>query len=113
MNRRQLLKRSAGVVSVPLLSGCIGGSSPEEAIFEVDTFGEWSGSVGTAGSTRSISGRGRESYTISNPGIVSGNAQKRERGSSTLTVRIIAEGEVVAQSSTSSEFGIAQVSHSF
>lgn len=114
MKRRKLLKRGiASVGAVTIISGCSGITSPDEATFTVEYGGSWAGALGGTGSMRSISGRGTESFTIDDPTIVSGNAQKRDRGVGTLRVTISADGEVVAESSTSSQFGVAQVSHSF
>lgn len=112
MNRREFIRYgSVATAGTTLLSGCSG--SPGEATFEVDYFGEWSGALSTGGNSRSISSRSGSRYSIDNPSVVSGNAQKRDRGTSTLTVQIRANGEVVAQSSTSSNYGLAQVSHTF
>lgn len=114
MNRRSFLKRSSLVsVGAVGVAGCTGVGSPSEATFVVDYFGSWHGSVGTAGGSRSISGRGSQRYTIDEPDIVSGNAQKRDDSTSRLTVAIRADGDVVARSSTASAYGVAQVSHSF
>lgn len=94
-----------------------GPSGPEYAV-EVESSGEWSGALSITGggdsTTRSISGTGSEQISIdSDPTIVSVNAQKRDRGTDSITVKIIHEGEVVAESSTSTEFGVAQTSHTF
>ena len=118
MQRRDFLKQGTvvgtAIGGLATLSGCIGGSSaPEEATFRVNYLGDWSGSVGTGGSSKSISGFGRESYTITNPSIVSGNAQKRDNGSGRLTVSVLVNGDIKARTSTSAEYGLAQVSHTF
>lgn len=114
MNRRGLLRRGlASVSAVTIVSGCSGITSPSEATFTIEYAGSWTGTVGGTGSMRTVSGRGTESFTIEDPSIVSGNAQKRDGGAGTLTVSISAGGEVVAESSTSSRYGVAQVSHSF
>lgn len=114
MERRELLKNSAGAVAgTSLLTGCLGDSSPDEATFTVEYFGRWAGSVSTGESSQSISGDGRNSYTITDPTIVSGNAQKRDNRESTLTVSISVNREVVAQTSTRAQYGLAQVSHTF
>jgi len=94
------------------LSGCSG--SPDSITFEIDYGGSWSGSVGTGGNVRSISGVGPESIDMpSDANVVSGNAQKRDDDLDTLTVRIVADGDVVEEASTSSQYGVAQISHSF
>jgi hypothetical protein len=45
--------------------------------------------------------------------IVSVNAQKQDDSASTLTVEIRHHGEVVAEASTSAEYGVAQTSTRF
>lgn len=62
---------------------------------------------------RSISGTGSDSYVITDPSTVSGNAQKQDLGPEPLTVSILADGDVLAESVTSSPSGVARVSHSF
>lgn len=72
--------------------------------------GEWSGSIGGDGSVRSVDGSGEQTFDIeSDPFIVSANAQKQDDSSDTLTVQILENGEVIAERSTSTEYGIAQV----
>lgn len=75
--------------------------------------GEWSGSVGSGGSVRSIDGSGTKTITIEgSPSVISANAQKRDKGSGTLTIQILKNGEVVKESSTSAQYGMAQISYS-
>lgn len=72
--------------------------------------GEWSGSVGGDSSVRSVDGSGARTFDIEgDPFIVSANAQKQDDSSDTLTVQILEDGEVVAERSTSAEYGVAQV----
>lgn len=72
--------------------------------------GEWSGSIGSGGSTRSVDGSGTETFDIDGePFIVSANAQKQDDGSGELTVEILQDGEVIARKTTSAEYGLAQV----
>jgi hypothetical protein len=80
--------------------------------------GEWNGalSVTSSGgsSSRSISGSDSEAIEIDgDPDVVSVNAQKQDDTSRELTVQILQYGVVVAESSTTAEFGVAQVSESF
>ncbi|WP_143823805.1 DUF6517 family protein [Halosegnis longus] len=72
--------------------------------------GEWSGSIGGDGSVRSVDGSGEQTFDIEGDSfIVSANAQKQDDSSDTLTVQILENGEVIAERSTSAEYGIAQV----
>jgi hypothetical protein len=73
--------------------------------------GEWSGAVSGEGSIRSVQGEGTKTFQIKGePFVVSANAQKRDGGSGTLTVQILKNGEVIKESSTDAEYGIASVS---
>lgn len=76
--------------------------------------GEWSGTIGTLGNSRSVDGSGTETFDIkeSNPDTVSTNAQKQDDSSGTLTVQILKNGDVVKESTTSAEYGIAQTTYS-
>jgi hypothetical protein len=99
------------------------GSTPEpdrESSYSIriDYRGSWQGAVSLTGAgsstTESISGSGPTTIRITGePDIVSANAQKQDGGGGTLTIQIRHEGEVVAQASTSAEYGVAQVSESF
>lgn len=83
-------------------------ASPYQARISYD--GEWSGTVGGDGSTRSVDGDGTETFDVSgDPFIVSANAQKRDGGSGKLTVEILQGGDVIARQSTTAEHGLAQV----
>ena len=114
MKRRKLLKRCGWAVSTTVaISGCSGLSPPNEVIFSVEYFEDWSGAFGEPGSMRSISGTGSDSYVIKRLSTVAGYAQKRELGGGPLTVSISVGDEVVAESVTSSASDVARVSHSF
>lgn len=81
--------------------------------FKVSYSGEWQGSLSAGGSAQSIDGTGTETISINgSPSVISGNAQKQDDSSETLTVQILKNGEVVKESSTSAEYGLAQVSYS-
>lgn len=88
---------------------------------EVEYDGNWQGAVGSGGNTRSVS---RSSISYGAPqgystsyitidgdaNIVSANAQKQDDSNEELTIRIVHNGEVVEEQSTSSAYGVAQVS---
>lgn len=73
--------------------------------------GEWQGTVGTSEGTRTVQGSGTETFSIdSSASIVSANAQKMDDEGGELTVQIVVDGDVVAEQSTTAEYGVAQVS---
>ncbi|GGC63377.1 hypothetical protein [Haloferax sulfurifontis] len=81
--------------------------------FKVTYSGDWRGSLMVGGSSRSIDGSGDESFSIDgSPNVISGNAQKQDDSDDKLTVQILENGEVVKESSTTAEYGLAQVSYS-
>jgi hypothetical protein len=86
---------------------------------EVEYNGDWSGAAGSGGNTRTVSKRSsvvsRSTDTAyvnisDDASIISANAQKQEANSDTLTIRIVHQDEVVAEQSTSADYGVAQVS---
>jgi hypothetical protein len=84
----------------------------------IDYRGSWQGAVSLTGggssTSETVSGSGATTIEITGePDIVSANAQKQDGGGGTLTIQIRHEGEIVAQASTSAEYGVAQVSESF
>jgi hypothetical protein len=88
-----------------------GSGSSYEVRIEYD--GEWSGSVGSGGSTSSVDGSGTETIEIDgSPDIISANAQKQDDSSNELTIQILEDGEVVEEGSTTASYGVAQISHS-
>lgn len=75
--------------------------------------GEWAGSIAADGSSRSVDGSGEETFEIEGePMSVSANAQKQDDSSDELTIQILQGGEVVAEQSTTAEYGVAQTSYS-
>jgi hypothetical protein len=65
----------------------------------------WSGAIGD--STKD--GCGSKSYEIKGESIIVANAQKQTSGHWTLTLRLEMDGKTVDTSSTTAEYGIAQV----
>lgn len=75
--------------------------------------GEWSGSIAADGSSRSVDGSGEETFEIDgDPTSISANAQKQDDSREELTIQILQDGEVVAEQSTTAEYGVAQSSYS-
>jgi PGF-CTERM protein len=76
--------------------------------------GDWSGNVGTDGSSRSVDGSGTETIDIDaqEGDIVSANAQKDDDSSDELSVQILRDGDVIQQTNTTAEFGVATVTTS-
>lgn len=83
-------------------------------VVRIDYDGEWAGAVGTEQSTRSVDGSGSEDIEIEgDPGVVSANAQKQDDSDDELIIQILQDGEVIAEESTTAEYGVASVSESF
>ena len=75
--------------------------------------GEWSGAAGDVSSINSISGSGDETIDMpDDASLISVNAQKKDGSSNELTIQILKDGKVVKESSTTAEYGVAQVSAS-
>ena len=75
--------------------------------------GEWSGAAGDVSSINSISGSGDETIDMpDDASLISANAQKQDGSSNELTIQILKDGKVVKESSTTAEYGVAQVSAS-
>lgn len=92
-------------------------SGPEYAVRIVYS-GAWQGAVSITGGgsskSKSISGTGTETIGITGDvDIISVNAQKKDDSFSQLTVQILYNGDVVSESSTSAEYGVAQTGQSF
>ncbi len=59
-------------------------------------------------------GSGSQYFSLGNdPGIVSTNFQKDDNSSGSLTVEIIYNNDILEMQSTTAEYGIASISHSF
>lgn len=92
-----------------------GNTQSSDVAIRVGYSGEWSGATSIlyegGSKSRSISGTGTTTIPISgDPESISVNAQKQDGSSATLVVQIIEDGEVIAESSTNSAYGIAQTS---
>jgi hypothetical protein len=80
--------------------------------------GSWQGALSVTGggssTSESISGSGSRSIPLSGAvDIVSVNAQKQDDSSAEIVVQILRRGEVVAEASTTSGYGVAQTSQAF
>ncbi|NEU55497.1 hypothetical protein [Halorussus sp. MSC15.2] len=73
--------------------------------------GKWQGSISAGGSARSVQGSGTKTLDVKgSPSILSANAQKKDGGAGKkLTIKILQDGEVLKKSSTTAEYGMAQV----
>lgn len=87
-------------------------ASGPDFVVEVDTDGSWSGSIAQGGSSRSVDGSDEKTFEIQDATIVSATIQKDGSGSGELTVRIRSDGQVVAENSTTSAYGVVTVSSS-
>jgi len=76
--------------------------------------GSWTGNYGDVSGSQSVEGTGSKTFDISgSPDIVSAVFQKSGGGSGTLTVDILQNGQVLETKSTSAQYGVVSVSHSF
>jgi len=105
------------VVAILIVFGALGGGGAggagggQDVYIVVDYSGDWSGAISTGGNSRTVQGSGQTRLDVPDDAtIVSANAQKRGGGAGTLTIRIMRGDEVVAQQSTSAQYGVAQVS---
>lgn len=73
--------------------------------------GSWSGAVLVGDSQKSIDGTGNQTLDLDGDSwdIVSANAQKMDGSNNKLTIKIIKDGKVVKQESTTAAYGIASV----
>ncbi|WP_042708047.1 hypothetical protein [Methanobrevibacter wolinii] len=74
--------------------------------------GSWSGALANGtGNSKSIEGSGTETINVSDSttDLISANAQKRDSGDGELKIQIIKNGKVTKESSTTAEYGIADV----
>lgn len=79
--------------------------------------GDWAGALSVSSSggstSRSISGSGDKTITVYRPDVISVNAQKQDDRPTRLTLQILHNGRVVAESSTWAAYGVAAVGESF
>jgi hypothetical protein len=82
-------------------------------IIKIQYSGEWQGSITTVDSSRSIDGTGTTTFEVDGDvSTISANAQKSADNDQELTIQILQDGNVLEESSTTSEFGLAQVTYS-
>ena len=80
---------------------------------KVSYMGEWSGTVGGIGSSKSVEGWGDEDFFISyEDDIVSACFHKEENDNSILSVEITKDGKLIEYESTSAAYGMVCVSAS-
>lgn len=101
----------AGIAIGMMTSGSSNEVSKVKVIVEYS--GEWSGTYGDLGDMCSWDGDGSKSVTFTRPSstyAVVANAYKPDGGSGTLTLKIVSmDGKVLKQSSTSAQYGFAQI----
>lgn len=99
--------------SSPSSSSSSSSSSSDSVNAVINYSGEWSGAVADSTGTRTISGSGTKTINLGSiTGAVAVNAQKQDAGSGTLTLSITSGGKTLATQSTSSQYGVVQVSAS-
>ncbi len=94
-----------------LLVGLIGNSNDGNIQIKIIYSGSWSGSIGDDSGQRSVDGRGTQVFDMKG-GTVVAVIQKMDSGG-TLTVQILQDGKVIETQSTSAEYGVVSVSHTF
>ncbi len=73
--------------------------------------GEWSGAVSDSSGTRTIEGYGDKTINLGNiDGAVAANAQKSDGGSGVISISLKQNGKTLKTDSTTSKYGLAQVS---
>lgn len=89
-------------------------TTPSYGVYvKVSYMGEWSGTVGGIGSSKSVEGWGSKDFYISyGDDIVSACFQKGENDNSVLSVEIIKDGKLIEYKSTSAAYGMVCVSAS-
>jgi hypothetical protein len=93
--------------------GSDGTTSGADYQIRIQYSGEWSGAVSAVSGSRTIQGTGTETIDISgNPDVISANAQKQTANRETLTIQVLQDGEIVRESQTNAEYGIASVTYS-
>ena len=88
--------------------------SDNSVIVEVNYAGPWKGAIEDNTGGRSEQGSGSKYFSLGNdPGIVSTNFQKMDNSSESLEVEIIYNNDILEIQSTTAQYGIASISHSF
>lgn len=89
--------------------GCLE-SEDDEVQVRIIYEGSWIGSIKDQDGTRTISDSGNESFSASG-GVISANAQKQDTTDREITIQIVVNGEVERERSSTSKFGIVQVTY--
>ena len=103
-------------LSGPSFSSSSGPTKITQVLIKVEYDDEWQGAYGDPSALVSWNGIGTKTVTLNKPDtylwIVSANAQKQDDSSKTLTISILLlDGTVLKSASTSSPYGIAQVTY--
>jgi len=78
---------------------------------EVEYDDEWQGNISTVNSTWSVEGEGPRTIGVEGtPDVLSANAQKMDDSGEPLTIRLLENGDTLTEATTTSGFGVAQVS---
>lgn len=103
-------------VSTPTSSSNSSNSSSSASGIQVKVSdsGSWSGSYGDTSGSQTVDGSGSKTFEVTgSPSVVSACFQKKDGGSGTLTVEILEDGNVVETKSTSAQYGVVSIAHSF
>jgi len=94
------------VLSIP---GAMGGETSQ---ISIGYSGEWSGTIGTDGNSRTVEGSGNETFDMDGQNVAA-TIRKLDNGSDPLTVRILQDGSIVEEETTTAGNGVVRVSHIF
>jgi hypothetical protein len=92
-----------------------GGSSSKNNIVQVNYAGSFTGSIADSGGSRSVQGKGPQSFQLSqNPGSVGLSFQKSDNSTGTLTISILdINAKILTSNSTSAPFGVVSLGYAF
>ena len=77
----------------------------------IDYSGKWSGSYGDLTTSKSIEGTGTKTIAMNNPEMcISASIQKKDDSNNKMTVKILKNGKVLEEESTTAAYGVAVVS---
>ncbi len=91
------------------------GSSSKNNIVQVNYAGSFTGSISDSGGSRSVQGKGPQSFQLSqNPGSVGLSFQKSDNNTGTLTISILdINAKILTSNSTSASFGVVSLGYTF
>lgn len=85
------------------------------AVMKISYSGTWTGSIASSSGSKSVQGTGMQTFQLGpNSGSYSGSFQKTDNGTLPLTVEILdGGGNAVESETTTANYGVVTVSHTF